>query len=267
LSVLQSRSGTGNPVVALEVMAPGAARCSIIAVTNGYALSQKHAHALLLQRTGYQPRWVPVVKKLGFAGWYDSKVAAHCRPRQLESLGVLYRGEAEQEADSVIPHLPEGTTRLMDLGCGLAAADLAIGLRLPDLSFSLVDQDRFEDRPHYGFEAEASAYNSLAETMVFLTQNGLAVERVETTDMLSQSFPSGTTMDAVISLISWGFHYPVETYVNEVFDVLRPNGVVILDVRRGTNGLDVLSRRFGADAVMEIRSPHDGIPRALAVKK
>lgn len=236
-------------------------------MTDGYALTQKQAHALLLQRTGYQPRWVPVAKKLGFAGWYDSKVAARCTPRQLESLGVLYRSESEQEADSVIPHLPEGTTRLMDLGCGLAAADLAIGLKLPDVSFSLVDQDRFEDRPHYGFEAEASAYNSLAETMAFLIQNGLAAERLETTDMLSQSFPNGKAMDAVVSLISWGFHYPVETYVNEVFDVLRPDGVVILDVRRGTDGLDVLSRRFGADAVTEIRSPHAGTPRALVVKK
>lgn len=249
------------------VVALGCRPVSIAAVTDQYALSQKQAHALLLQRTGYQPRWVAVAEKLGFAGWYDSKVAARCRPRQLESLAVLYRTESEQEADSLIPYFPEGTTRLMDIGCGLAAADLAIGLRLPDVSFSLVDQDRFEDRPHYGFRAEGSAYNSLAETLVFLSQNGLAAERVETTDMLSQNFPAGKPMDVVISLLSWGFHYPVQTYINEVFDVLRPGGVVILDVYPGTDGMDVLSRRFGANALTEIWSSHDGTPRALAVKR
>lgn len=235
-------------------------------MNNGYVLTQEQAHALLLQRTGYQPRWVPVVTKFRLGGWYNSQVASRCSARQIERLGSLYRGEAEQEADSLVPHLPRGATELMDIGCGLAAPDLAISRRLPKVSFSLLDQDRFEDRPHYGFEAEGSAYNSLGETRSFLIKNGLTTERFLTTDLLSECFPKGKSMDAVISLLSWGFHFPVGTYINEVFDVLRPGGVLILDVRLGTNGFGVLSKRFGAEAVVEIPSPHASTPRALVVK-
>jgi hypothetical protein len=49
----------------------------------------------------------------------------------------------------------------------------------------------------------------------------------------------------VISLISWGFHYPVNVYLSEVSRVLSKNGAVILDVRKDSPGLNDLRSRFG----------------------
>ena len=51
-------------------------------------------------------------------------------------------------------------------------------------------------------------------------------------------------LDLVISLISWGFHYPVAVYADQVREILRPGGRVILDVRKGTDGREQLEARF-----------------------
>jgi len=45
-------------------------------------------------------------------------------------------------------------------------------------------------------------------------------------------------IDVVISLISWGFHYPVETCLDRVHEMLNPGGRLILDVRKQTGGVE-----------------------------
>lgn len=236
-------------------------------VTDNLILTQHQAHALLLQRTGYQQVWVPIAKRLGLSGWYDSKVAARTGSAQRERIGRRYLAECESDAKSLLKLFPANVQCIMDIGCGLAGVDLAISRLQPQLKFILVDQDRFENRPVYGFRKVASAYNSLDETRAFLSSNGLSGSRIETVDVLKAPLPSGRGVDVVLSVISWGFHYPVETYVKEVYAALRPGGIAILDIRGDTDGFDVLRESFGAEAVSQVGSPHSGISRALAVKE
>jgi len=59
-----------------------------------------------------------------------------------------------------------------------------------------------------------------------------------------------STVDLIISLISWGFHYPVDTYLEKAYDLLNKDGILILDVRKDTNGLDLLTQRLGAYKVI-----------------
>lgn len=42
----------------------------------------------------------------------------------------------------------------------------------------------------------------------------------------------GLPLDLVISLVSWGFHFPVSTYLDQVHDLLREGGRLILDLRK-----------------------------------
>ncbi|MGK0448192.1 MAG: SAM-dependent methyltransferase, partial [Polaribacter sp.] len=56
--------------------------------------------------------------------------------------------------------------------------------------------------------------------------------------------------DLIISIISWGFHYPVETYLDEVFDNLKPGGTLIVDVRKDSNGLELLTTKFGNHMIL-----------------
>ena len=55
--------------------------------------------------------------------------------------------------------------------------------------------------------------------------------------------------DVVISIISWGFHYPVSTYLEDVHEALVPGGVAILDIRNGTDGVAALRRRFHVEQI------------------
>ncbi|TPG16046.1 SAM-dependent methyltransferase [Pedococcus bigeumensis] len=230
-----------------------------------FELSQSQAHALLLQRTGYQSTLVGLVKRAGLTRWYDARVAARTSTRRRVDLAGRYAEECRREAESLAQVLPE-TGVVMDIGCGLGGPDLALARAVPGLSFVLLDKDEFDDRPHYGFEAEASAYNSLAQTVEFITANGVAPARLETVDIARQPFPAERPVDAVISIMSWGFHYPLSTYLDQVHAVLRPGGVVVVDVRTGTDAEAELRGAFGEDAVRRVATPHTAFPRLLATK-
>lgn len=228
-------------------------------------MTQRQAHALLLQRTGYQPRWVALVKHLRVSAWYDGNLAKRTTPRQRRRLGQLYRTECETEVASLLPAFPSRVAAIVDIGCGLAGPDLELARQLSDADFILVDQDHFEPRPFYGFKEDGAAYNSLSETVAFLSRNGVDKQRIRTVNVLKENFPDGP-VDVVMSVISWGFHYPVDAYLRRAYDLLRPDGVAIIDVRSGTDGVDKLRATFGAHNVSEIESPHSGTPRYRAVK-
>lgn len=67
----------------------------------------------------------------------------------------------------------------------------------------------------------------------------------------------------MLSLISWGFHYPVSTYLDRVRELLSDDGVLILDLRRDTGGLEDLRRAFRQ---VEIVRSADKFDRVLARK-
>ena len=51
-------------------------------------------------------------------------------------------------------------------------------------------------------------------------------------------------IDLVISSISWGFHYPVSTYIEEVNSILKPGGLLIFIGFRDEKGLELLHKYF-----------------------
>jgi hypothetical protein len=51
-------------------------------------------------------------------------------------------------------------------------------------------------------------------------------------------------VDLCISLISWSFHYPLETYFDDVLECLSDDGSLLLDFRRGTGQLDKARNYF-----------------------
>jgi protein-L-isoaspartate O-methyltransferase len=91
--------------------------------------------------------------------------------------------------------------------------------------------------------------------------NGVTTQ-ISVVDILKSSFPSGT-FDVIISLISWGFHYPVSTYLDVVYDNMAENGILILDVRKNQNQEVLLTSKFETVKVI-----HDiGKAQRFLVKK
>ena len=55
------------------------------------------------------------------------------------------------------------------------------------------------------------------------------------------------SVDLAYSRVSWGFHYPVDTYSSVISRVLKPNGVLIIDLRWGTHDKGI--KEFGNDGL------------------
>lgn len=171
--------------------------------------------------------------------WLESKL----RGRAIKQ---LYAEQMEREYLTVKDVLPASCRAVLDIGCGVAGPDIFISRHYGDgVQFYLLDRSRIERKIWYGFRPRGAFYSSLDVAKAMLLANGVhdgSIHLVEAAD--SFTIKIGCKVDLVISLLSWGFHYPVETYLGSVYDVLAPGGLGILDIRRGTDGIGSLRRKF-----------------------
>merc|ERR1712151_810327 len=79
------------------------------------------------------------------------------------------------------------------------------------------------------------------------------------------------SVDLVLSIKSWGFHYPIEMHLAQITRILKPAGVIMVTLRRGTGGLRAL-RRAGFSCIRRmgprVGKPWNGLPNGTrCVKK
>jgi len=143
-------------------------------------------------------------------------------------------------------YLPAEIRNYTDIGCGIAIINLFISEKLNGKfgKLFLVDKTQMEKNIHYGFMDTASFYNSLELAGETLTENGINKEKLELIEPSGNSIKLKEKIDMAISIIAWGFHFPVNVYLNEVYDSLNENGCMIIDIRKGTNGIEELKAVF-----------------------
>lgn len=113
--------------------------------------------------------------------------------------------------------LPTQAAVILDIGCGMAAIDVLLARHYPDAQLWLLDGDG--DEPRNGWNAELNAFSSRAVADELLAANGVSGQR-----WIDVNTPEPLKADLVISIASWGYHYPISTY-----DV---TGYCIADLRR-----------------------------------
>lgn len=151
------------------------------------------------------------------------------------------------EYDSILEVLPSTCTTVPDIGCGVADIDAFIQWRYGDqpIKFYLPDKSRVAKSVYYLFKPAGAFYNSLEVAEELLTRNGIARHAIHVLKANeANTIPIDTAADVVLSLLSCGFHYPVATYVEAGRTRLDTSSVVILDMRKATDGLVVLQRAF-----------------------
>ncbi len=226
---------------------------------------------LLLQRTQYlrfpRLRWSGPLMRWGnriarraehdLFGSPFFKPAVHLESwLRAKAIDAAYAEDMRREAATLLPFLPEPCAQVLDIGCGIAGIDVLLhrhlGERLRVLH--LLDRSSVAPRIFYGFNAAGAYYNSLPLARRVLVDNGVPGDRIrliEATD--DNAIPIDTTLDLVISILSWGFHYPVATYLEQAHARLRPGGRLILDVRKDQGGEALLARRFArVDVVLDL---------------
>jgi SAM-dependent methyltransferase len=221
---------------------------------------------ILFQRTGYlrftnHAFFRAVRKMLSFVS-YEKMIALEARLNG-ERIKADYVADMDQEYQSMKAYLPAACSRVLDIGCGVAGIDVLLRQhyqghnqnhnQAQELQFFLLDKSQLETRVFYGFTSHGAFYNSLSVAKNVLVVNGIADDHVTTLEASDDNtIAIQDRIDLVISLISWGFHYPVETYVQAVYQLLSEQGRLILDVRKKTDGLALLKDRFSAcDVIAE----------------
>lgn len=210
---------------------------------------------LALQRTAYQHPVNRLFRRLRLARLYDRFLLPVIEARRTETLASSYQRDLEEEYRSFSATLPANAKNVLDIGCGIAGIDLFLYRHYHGaIDLHLLDKDGTSEI-YYDFEQQGAFYNSLSLARTFLTMNGLPESRVHAYEATRDGFPKHPKFDLVISLISWGFHYPISTYGERVRESLAPEGRLILDVRRGTGGREDLRGLFGTEPKVLLASP------------
>ena len=162
-------------------------------------------------------------------------------------LAGQYEAELQRTMDSMASVLPAAPARIADVGCGMAGIDVLLSRHYrhaPELW--LIDRDGVGEGRKIGYGgADFAPYHSFDLAEELLTRNDVPREKLRRVDLGREAFPS-VRFDLVVSLLSWGFHFPVSAY--------KPDfGLLVIDVRKGTDGEATL-KRWGRCEVI-----HEGI--------
>ncbi len=153
----------------------------------------------------------------------------------------------------------------MDIGAGIAGIDLVLSNYLNLDEIILVDKTMHDSKVHYLHQETGSFYNSLVSAKDLLIRGGVEPDRIQTVTAPNDGvIPCpAESVDLVISTISWGFHYPVPFYLESVYKILTDEGVLIIDVRKPSIGLEELRSYFNVDII----SKGEKSVRAIARKR
>lgn len=148
--------------------------------------------------------------------------------------------------------------RIADIGCGYGFFDLFAAKSL-NAEVVLIDLEQ-NDLRHFGFREEGAAYSSLKVAREFLIANKVPAKHIECLNPRDTPPETIQPVDLVVSFLSCGFHYPVDSYLTMLDKALEPGGAAIFDLRETArnNQLSQLEK-FGT--VIEI----DKMPKSSRV--
>lgn len=156
----------------------------------------------------------------------------------------------KQDCKEVEANLPVENCigRVLDIGCGIAGWLCC----LPDYAnpeIYLIDKTQVDKDLYYGFKPKTSFYNSMDIAKKNLIENGIKKCKIFMHEA-DNTIPFKTKFDLIVSFISCGFHYPIETYLDQIYEKLTIGGVFIVDLRLGTEGLRAGTNKFGNHEVI-----------------
>lgn len=177
---------------------------------------------------------------------YNLAVAVESRFGR-DRIRAAYAADMADEYAAIRPYLPPDCGAVLDVGCGVAGIDAFLAHHYapahPDVY--LLDRTRVDPSVYYLFHERGAFYNALGAATELLVANGLDPARLHPLEAGDDGeIPIPGPVDLVVSLLAWGFHFPVAVYLARVRQILSEHGVVILDARRGTAGLDALRSAF-----------------------
>ena len=147
----------------------------------------------------------------------------------------------QKEYVLMMQYLPEKCNSILDIGCGIGGIDVILYHHFGNPALYLLDNSKVSSQILYGFDRGESFYNSFQATKDLMDAN--AVKNYMLIDS-SEELPDLKNIDLVLSILSWGYHYPIGTYLSYVDSVLSENGTLIMDIREWTDGVEEVKQVF-----------------------
>lgn len=117
-----------------------------------------------------------------------------------------YVDSIEEDLALITHYLPDKVDSILDIGCGMAGIDVFLAKRYPAATLNLLDGDGPASNWRGLFKDTMEPFNSREAANALLAANGVTGQVWH--DIGTQDLK----VDLVISLLSWGWHYPLSNY-------------------------------------------------------
>ncbi len=173
------------------------------------------------------------------------------------------RIEVNEYAASILSCCQGDVASVLDVGAGLGLVDLVLYKKMKSMpSIYLLDKKNehsplspvkggFKDR--YIFTADFDL------TRQIFKSNGVDDDKLIFVDPSNSAISKLPKIDLVLSLTSWGFHYPIETYWDSVKEILHDRSVLYIDLRKNKGGFDFLKENFKYYSVVKSTASYDRV--------
>jgi SAM-dependent methyltransferase len=165
----------------------------------------------------------------------------------------LFNEDMQVDFDSIAEHLPKNALRSLDIGAGVGGINVLLSEHYNHkIQLHLLDKSAVNKSIYYGFEDKTAFYNSLTLAHNLIAGSGVPSENItlhEVGDVKNSPFKE-KAYDLITSFISWGYHYPIDTYLDDVKRSLSPEGALIVDLRVDGEELQILQRDFAEVSVI-----------------
>lgn len=149
-----------------------------------------------------------------------------------------FKDQIQKEYLEMREYLPTSVESILDIGCGLAGIDILLSKHYGQPELFLMDNSEIDKNIYYGFKEKGACYNSFEETEKLMKVN--YIKNYNLIDIKEQRLPVFKKMDLVISLLSCGYHYPINEYLDYINTILSKNGALILDIREWSDGIEII---------------------------
>jgi hypothetical protein len=189
-------------------------------------------------------------------GWFDNgdKTALMSflsRPAVTAAFTRAVVDEIERDVELLGRHVDLAAIgKLASIGPGLCIFELLL-YRRHRCALYLIDIERSDEHQH-GFNPRGSGYSNNRTARGLLGRGGVAPADMAFCNPRVEAL-NDAPVDAIMSNISMGFHYPVDEYVPYIERALPVGGLLIFDKRKGVpdSGWDRLAPKFKARCVLD----------------
>ena len=205
-------------------------------------IKYKHMRYFLLQRNNYLSPFQKKIRKLFgrflFTNFFIFFFNSTSR------INSKLNKESKIEFNELINFLPSKINNVVDIGSGLGIINIFLEKHFTNkINFTLIDKNRIEKKVTYGFCTEGQFYNNFSLTADFLKNNGINMNQIKLIDSDDKNIINNK-FDLVISLLSMGYHYPINQYLSFLKKNTHINTIFIFDVAFENEEINIISQLF-----------------------